>query len=381
MTALDWIIVVAVVLFAIYGYAHGFIVGALSLAGFALGAFVGTRVGPLLLPDGADSPYAPLFGLLGALLAGAVLAAGFEGLAVRLRGKVRLPALGAVDGAMGAVLSGAVALALAWLLGVIVLQTPASRDLRHFVQRSAILQQLNTVLPSAGVLNALARFDPFPTINGPGADVPPPRAAILRDADVRQAEGSVVRIIGTACGLGVEGSGWVAAPDVVVTNAHVVAGEDDTVVEVGGDAPGLPATPIWFDPHNDVAVLRVPGLNLKPLPLADQPHVGAPVGILGYPHNGPFRARPGRVGQTRRVLSEDAYGQGPTPRLMTSLRGIVQPGNSGGPLVDAKGRVETTVFAATTGSSRHGGFGVPNSIVRDALDQAHAPVDTGPCAR
>src|SRR5581483_1287999 len=155
----------------------------------------------------------------------------------------------------------------------------------------------------------------------------------------------VVRLLGTACGLGVEGSGWVAAPGVVVTNAHVVAGESDTTVQVGGAGANLPAQALVFDPHDDIAVLRVPGLSVPPLALASNPAAGTAVAILGYPEDGPFRAEPGRIGDTEDVNTQDAYGNGPVTRSITALRGLVRPGNSGGPLVDAQGRVDATVFA------------------------------------
>ena len=158
---------------------RGFIVGALSLAGFAAGAFLGTRLAPALLSGGSASPYAPMFGLLGALIGGAVLAGGLEGLGLRLRALVRLPGFGVFDGILGAALSVAVALGIVWIAGAVALQTPGARVLRKEIQRSAILQRLNDVLPPSGsVLNALARFDPFPDIAGPLADVP---AAERRD--------------------------------------------------------------------------------------------------------------------------------------------------------------------------------------------------------
>ena len=194
----------------------------------------------------------------------------------------------------------------------------------------------------------------------------------------------MIRIVGTACGLGIEGSGWVAAPGVVVTNAHVVAGEQDTRVEVGGDSPGLPALAIDFDPHDDIAVLRVPGLRAPALSLAPaNPPPGTAAAILGYPEDGPFNGEPGRVGETLNVDTEDAYGQGPVSRLVTELLGLVRPGNSGGPMVDASGHVDATVFAAVTSGSSGGGFAVPNSLVRDQLRLAEsrgASVSTGPCS-
>jgi S1-C subfamily serine protease len=230
-------------------------------------------------------------------------------------------------------------------------------------------------------LNALARFDPLPGIEGPSAGVPPPRAAIARDPQVRAAAPSVVRIRGTACGLGVEGSGWVASSGVVVTNAHVVAGQDDTHVEVGGDGPDLDAVPVVFDVRNDVAVLRVGGLGQPALELGpDEPEVGVQGAVLGYPENGPYDVRAARIGPTQTVISQDAYGRGPVSRLMTSFRGVVRSGNSGGPVVGGDGRVLTTVFAATTGSGPRGGYGVPNSVVRARLaDAGTREVDTGPC--
>jgi S1-C subfamily serine protease len=187
-----------------------------------------------------------------------------------------------------------------------------------------------------------------------------------------------VKVLGTACGLGVEGSGWVAGDGVVVTNAHVVAGQDDTRVLPGGAEPGLDAQAVAFDPRNDLAVLRVPGLDAPALPIANDPQAGTSAAILGFPLNGPYDVRAGRLGQTREVVTQDAYGQGPVRRTIVSLRGAVRSGNSGGPMVDGQGRVVTTVFAATTSGPR-GGYGVPNEVVREALGRAGGPVSTGPC--
>ncbi len=385
MTKVDWLIVAFTVLLAVYGYAQGFIVGALSLVGFGIGAFLGTRLAPLILPGGSHSQYAPLFGLLGALLAGAVLASGFEGIGARVRMFLRLPGLRTVDGLLGAALTASVALGIAWIVGAIALQSAGSPVLRRDIQRSAILQGLNELLPPSGpILHALARIDPLPSVHGPAADVPAPPRGIATAPRVTAAARSVVKVLGTACGLGIEGSGWVAGPHVVVTNAHVVAGESDTTVQIDGNQPGLDAAVIDFDPHDDVAVLRVPALHEPVLPLAANPPAGTPAAILGYPLDGGFDAEPGRVGQTETVSTEDAYGNGPVLRSITALRGRVRPGNSGGPMVDGAGRVVATVFAAITGSpSGEGGFAVPNKLVRERLAAArprtHA-VPTGPCA-
>jgi hypothetical protein len=381
MTALDWIIVAFTVLMALWGYSQGLVVGALSLAGFLGGAFLGARIGPLILTDGAHSPYAPLFALMGAFLIGGLLATGLEMLGFQLRRRLG-PTLGMVDGLGGAALIACAGLVLCWVAGAVALQTPGARDFRSAIQRSAILRALNDTLPPSGpLLNALARFDPFPQINGPGANVAPPNSKIARDPDVRAAGRSVVRVLGTACGLGIEGSGWISGGGVVVTNAHVVAGETDTTVQLQGTGPHLDAQPIWFDPRNDVALLRIPALARQPaLRLNVNASPGTSAAILGFPENGPFDIEPGRLGRTSTVRTDDAYGRGPVERRITSLRGRVRSGNSGGPMVDASGRVVTTIFAATVGSAQRSGFGVPATVVRDALRRASGVVGTGACA-
>ena len=379
MTGVDWIIVGLLLLLALFGWAQGFVTGALALIGFALGAWLGTRLAGVVLPDGSRSPYAPAIGLVGALIVGAGFAAGFEGLGVRLRSKLTLPGFGFVDGVLGALLTACVGLGVVWILGAVAVHS--NGDVRYEVQRSEILSRLNKALPPSGpLLNALARFDPFPKIDGPEANVAPPAKGIGRDPQVRAAAASVVKILGTACGLGVEGSGWVARDGVVVTNAHVVAGQTDTKVLLRGTGPQLDATAIAFDPRNDLAVLRVPGLKARPLPLADAPGPGRSAAILGFPENGPYDVRAGRLGATRTTVTSDAYGRGPVERRLTSLRGVVRSGNSGGPMVDGKGRVVATIFAATTSGPR-GGFGVPNSVTKKVLAGAREPVGTGPCAR
>ncbi len=384
MTTLDWLIVGFAVGLAGFGFRRGFIVGALSFAGFALGAFLGTRLGPLLLPQGSASPYAPAFGLIGALLAGAILATGLEGLGFRLlRRTLVVPGVGLLDGLFGAALGAALGLGIVWIVAAVAAQTPSAGRLRADIQRSVILGELNRLLPPSGpILNALARLDPLPQLAGPAPDVAPPLPRIGRAAGVRAASRGVVRVLGTACGLAIEGSGWVARPDEVVTNAHVVAGERDTTVELGGHPPALPAEAIAFDPSADIALLRVRALGeVRPLRVASEPASGTAGAILGYPENGPYEVRPGRIGRTQTVLTDNAYGAGPVRRLLTPLRGRVRPGNSGGPLVDGSGVVLTTVFAGTVGGGPAGGYGVANAtVVRILADAGSAAVSTGPCA-
>jgi S1-C subfamily serine protease len=378
MTALDWGIVAFSTALGIWGYRQGLIVGALTLAGFLVGALAGSRLGPLLLSGGSDSPYSPLFAALGALLVGALVAVTLEGLALGLRERlIRGRVLNALDGVGGAALIVAVALGLAWVFGAAALHTPGTTQLRADVQRSVILRSLNNVLPPSGpVLNALSRVDPAPSITGPTAPVARPDPAIVAATAVVAARRSVVRVLGTACGLGIEGSGWVAAPDLVVTNAHVVAGEDDTTVTTEAGA-SLDATAVHYDPGNDLAILRIDA-PIPPLQIASDPRRGTAGAVLGYPENGPYTATPARLGDTRTLLSEDSYGRGPFQRQITFLRGSVHSGNSGGPMVDSAGRVLATVFASTT-SAPAGGFAVPNDVVRLALGETSSPVDTGAC--
>src|ERR687898_758395 len=348
VTGLDWIIVGFTVLMAVWGFSQGLIAGALALAGFAGGAFLGSRLGPLVLEDGSQSPYAPLFALMGAVIVGGLLASGLEVLGFHLRHRLG-ERLGLVDGLGGSALVACLGLFLVWVGGSVALQAPA-------------------------------RFDPFPAIRGPSANVPAPDAGIARDPQVTAAARSVVRVLGTACGLGVQGSGWVAGEGLVVTNAHVVAGQEDTTVQLGGEGANVDTEAVWFDPANDLAILRAPGVAGAPaLSMKMTAEPGASAAVLGFPEDGPYDVQPARLGQTSTVISQDAYGRGPVRRTITSVRGLVRQGNSGGPVVDGRGRVVTTIFAAAT-SRRRTGYGVPDSLVRRALGRARGPVDTGPCA-
>ncbi len=381
VTGLDWLILVFVLSMGFWGYQQGLLVGVLSLAGFALGAFAGSRLGPALLADGSESPYAPAIALAGAFLIGGIAAISLEGVARALRARIlRRDRAVVVDAAGGALLLAALGLGLAWLFGAVALNTPGAKDLRQAVQRSAILRALNENFPPSGsLLNILNRIDPRVAINGPSPGVGPPDSRLARDPDVTGDEDSVVKVLGTACGLGVEGSGWVAAPGLVVTNAHVIAGEEDTTV-TPSDGGTLDATPVHFDSTNDLALLRVGSLDSPSLSLVPDPASGTPGAVLGYPENGPFTITPARLGPTATVLTQDAYGRGPVSRQLTALRGEIHSGNSGGPMVDGDGAVLTTVFAATT-EGKPSGYGVPNDVVRGALSDSSGEVDTGPCTR
>jgi S1-C subfamily serine protease len=362
----DWFVLGVVALAGIYGFARGLVRGALSLAGFALGAYVGARVAPTVLSEG--SPYAPLVALGGALLGGTLLSSLAEMLGMTLRTTLgAVPGLRTVDSVAGALLGAAGGLILAWAVGAALLYLPGQRELRRAVQESAILSRINEEFPPERLLETLERVDPLGVLVGPPATVPPPSAGVARDPDVARAAQSVVRITGLACGLGVEGSGWIARRGLVLTNAHVVAGIGRPRVDRGEGTDGLSSEVVAFDAKNDIAVLRVATLRGRPLPVAD-PERGAPVALVGYPGNGPLTRIPGRLGGTSAFISRDAYGEGPVTRTVTAIRGAVRPGLSGGPGIDARGRVRTTVFARRPGA--RGGYGIPPDLVRTALADA-----------
>jgi S1-C subfamily serine protease len=381
VTVLDWAIIAFTLALALWGYRQGLIVGALTLVGFGVGAFLGSRLGPIVLSQGADSPYAPLCGAIGALLVGALAAVMLEGAALALRRRlIRRPLLHRADGAGGAALIGAVALGLAWIFGAVALHAPGTTELRADVQNSVILSELDQVLPpSGGVLNVLDRVDPAPSITGPATPRESPNSKIAEDPDVEAAGSSVVRVLSTACGLGIEGSGWAVRPDLIVTNAHVVAGATDTTVTTQ-DGVELDATAVYYEPQNDLALLRV-AANLPTLKVAEGNSEGEEAAVLGYPENGPYTVTPARVGETRSTVSEDSYGRGPVERTITALGGDVRSGNSGGPLLNSKGEAVGVVFAATT-SGPKGGFAVPVAEVTEAIHHVSAgEVSTRACTR
>lgn len=376
MSTADWVVIAVVAIAGLYGISAGFLRGAFSLAGFAVGAYFGARLAPAILSDG--SPYIPVVALGGAILLGTLM----RGVAGLLAGALRtslgvIPGMRLLDRFAGLVLGLVAGVFLCWAVGAVLLYVPGETELRRSVQRSTILSEINEVFPPERLLEELERVDPIGVFLGPPAIVPPPDRGIARDPDVRRASRSVVRVTGIACGLGVEGSGWVVARALVVTNAHVIAGIDRPRVDTASGR-AFASTVVAFDVTNDVAVLRVPGLGAQALPLA-VPERGTAVALVGYPRNGPLTRIPGRLGGTADVLSRDAYGRGPITRQVTAIRGAVEPGSSGGPGIDAQGRVRTTVFARRPRET--GGYGIPADVVRRTLAQVGTrPVAATDCA-
>jgi S1-C subfamily serine protease len=204
-------------------------------------------------------------------------------------------------------------------------------------------------------------------------DVKPGDRRMIRDPDVTRAGSSVLKVRGTnRCGRGIEGSGFVFGQDRLMTNAHVVAGVDDPQVIVGDDT--LDAKVVFYDHNLDVAVLEFDSGSIPPLPFTavDAPaEPKDPIAVLGYPQDGPFDNEGGRVRAKQTLRSPDIYGDGAVIREVYSIRGLVRPGNSGGPIVDSAGEVVGVVFAASV-TDDDTGYALTADQVRAAADDGSA---------
>ena len=379
MATVDWIALAVVALSAFGGWRRGLIASALSLGGLVAGAYAGSRLAPHLLAGGSSSRWTPFLTLVGALAGAALLQtlAAFAG--SFLRSGLKLTPLRLLDSAGGVLLGAATGLVLVWVLGATALLLPGQTALRREAQRSEILRTINAHVSPRRLLHVLASIDPIQAITGPPPPSAPPSAAIAADPEVQHAGDSVVRVLGTACGLGVEGSGWFITRQLVATAAHVVAGEHDTHVAIPNVPGSFPVTVVAFDPTNDLAILQVRASPTFPLPLRarSEAQPGRAVAIVGYPDGGPLTATPGRVGDTAAVLTRDTYGH-VVSRSVTVVAGRVRHGDSGGPAVDTAGYVQTMIFAARIGEPV--GYGVPIQLVARAARSAQGPVSTRGCA-
>jgi S1-C subfamily serine protease len=374
VNVIDVLLLLGVAAFSILGAHRGLAAQALSLGGLALGAVLGSIVAPYLLSD--NSPWIPVAGLMGAIVGAFVLGAvaGLLGAPVRLFISTH-PPLATLDRVGGIALGALIALGIAWLIGVLALHQPAL-GLRGEVRASAILPRLLSAVPPDRVLQALNRFDPLPLLPALQGTLPPPDPSVLESPGALAASDSVVKLQGTACGVGTQGSGWVVRPGLVATNAHVIAGHEGTRL-FAPNGQSLSAQPVYVDSDNDIALLRVRGLEAARLATRARTGESIPVALLGYPRNGPLTAVAGTAGRPRTVLSPDAYGRGTGPRVVVPLRGGVQPGDSGGPVVDRRGRVVAMIFGGTRDGD--GGYAVPVDLVLRAAQEQLRPVPSGPC--
>ncbi|MFN2589167.1 MAG: MarP family serine protease [Actinomycetota bacterium] len=388
MNLLDLLIIGLLVLAAVNGFRRG---AGLQLAtyvgllgGLALGALLAPRVARL-----ADTPFSQAALALVVLLLLAALGDGLGWLVgTRIWTLARRSALGTVDSAAGSLLAVVASLLAVWFVGINLVSGPfpaVSREIRG----SAVMRTMTDVLPRppsllAEVRRFLNRFD-FPEVF---ADLPPPPAGPVKEpsnaaiaAAVDQAERSTVKIVGRACGAIQEGSGFVVAARYVVTNAHVVAGVRDPVVQEQ-NGPSLRAITVLFDPDLDVAVLRVegdpgPALHLVP---TDQ-NRGDQGAVLGYPGGGNLTAGAAAIRREIDAVGRDIYGQSTVQRDVYELQATVRPGNSGGPFVDLNGDAAGVVFAAST-TDPNVGYALTSSEVIPDVDKAEGrtkPTSTGDC--
>jgi S1-C subfamily serine protease len=387
---LDWVLVVIVVLYAVSGYWQGFVTGAFATFGLLLGGLLGVWLAPTALGDATPSILVSLAAVFIVILCASLGQAVFQLVGARIRDRITWQPVRAIDAIGGAALSGAAALLVAWALGV-ALSGSGLRGITPLVRDSKVLAEVNSLLPaSAGsklsAFNDVVGTTFFPRYLEPFAPerivaVPPGPKRLLTDPDVSRAAAGVVRIRSTnSCGQGVEGSGFVYAPDRVMTNAHVVAGVSDPLVEVNDSS--VQAKVVYYNPDVDIAVLSVPTGSVRPLHFATAASSGDGVAILGFPQNGPYNVQVGRVRADQRLRSPDIYGDGTVIRDVLSLRGLIRPGNSGGPVIDSAGRVVGVVFAASV-TSGDTGYALSAAQVGQAAASgriASRPVSTEGCA-
>ena len=389
---LDVMLALAVVVYALSGYRQGFVVGSASTLGLLAGGFFGIQVTPLLLDGYSPSPAVTVAALvivialgLGGQAAGAFIGA-------QIRSRVMWQPARALDALGGAALSVVAMLLIAWVLGVAVSGARLT-GLNKEVRASVILGAVDSTLPGGAdrlleTFSALVDSAAFPRYLEPFAaperiqSVEPPSAGIAQRRQVVAAADSVVKVLGSAtdCDRTVEGSGFVYAPGRVMTNAHVVAGVSEPVVQVGDD--DLAAEVVYYDPDVDVAVLSVPELQAPALQFDDQAESGDNVAVLGYPENGPYDVQPARVRDEQLLRSPNIYGEDTVMRDTYSIFGLVRQGNSGGPLVNRRGVVIGVIFAASVTDADTGYALTSGQVERaaDAGDSLLDPVGTGSCA-
>jgi S1-C subfamily serine protease len=356
---LDLILIVLLIAFGVAGYRQGFIIGVLSFAGFIGGGAIGALFGPhIARAITVNSAWQAIVAILVVFLAAMIgqLLASAVGVAMRSRLTWRPATL--VDAVGGAVVSVISVLLIAWLIGSAVAYAPFPAISRQ-VNNSAVLRTVDRLMPAeASVMfsdfRSLLESGPYAQVFGAlGAEgalaVGPPNPGVVDAAGVEAAAPSIVKVEGTApsCQERIEGSGFVYAPNHVLTNAHVVAGVTEGPVVTTSQGQ-LNARVVLYDPQRDLAVLYVPGLNAGALRFAPQARSGSNAVVAGYPEDGPFNTVAARIGGIEEATSPDIYQTAQVTRQIYSIRAVVKPGNSGGPLLTLAGEVYGVVFAAAT---------------------------------
>lgn len=387
MNLVDVVVVIVVVLAAFQGLRLGAVVQVLSFGGFLGGLYLGALLASVTVrwvhSQSARTTVA-LITMLGV--------AAFCGLVGRILGsmvfaRVHRGMLGPVDSALGVVVAVVASLLVAWLLASTLVNS-SWLSLNSTIDRSRIIRSLDSALPAPpSVFSRVQSFlsaEGFPPVFAQLAPASAGPVSLPGDAQLQEAVNragtSTVKVIGEGCGQIQEGSGFVVGPDLVVTNAHVVAGIRHPMVEVGSTLS--PTTVLLFDPNFDLAVMRVPGVAEPGLALdPDRVSRGVKAAVLGYPGGGPFRVDPAGVMAEFQAEGRDIYGQGLTLRDVYEIQAVVRPGNSGGPLVQPDGQVVGVVFSRST-TNGDIGYALASPGVLSRVDRARsrtAAVGTGTC--
>jgi S1-C subfamily serine protease len=392
VSLVDVVLIALALLFALSGFRQGLLVSSTSIVGFLGGAVLGAQLsGPVA--DRIDgSSVTRVFAALVVVLAGALLGQIVAGAAGRaLRSRVTWEPAKMVDSVAGAVLSSAAVLLVAWMVASPLASSPFP-PVASQVRQSALVQAVDHAVPDGvrAVYDSLRQaidrrglpdvLDPLTPTQV--RDVPAPDQALLNSPVVAKVQGSVVKVSGIApsCSRQIDGSGFVYAPERVMTNAHVLAGVTDPVVHAEGR--DYDATPVYIDEEVDIAVLAVPGLPEVPLTFAPQPaNSGADAIIMGYPGGGPFYVGPARVRDRGEISGPDFRNTHTVVRDVYALYGIVRAGNSGGPLFATDGTVLGVVFASAIDDPNTGYALTAQQVAAAARagSAALAGVGTGPC--
>lgn len=393
MNGVDVLVLIVLAVYTLAGYRTGLVSGALSIGGFVAGAVLGAKFAPTLsasLTTGAARyPLA-----LAVLALGAVLGQ-FVGawLAVRLRTRLTWTPVRAADSALGAVLSGLGVLFVVWMVALPLASSPVPALSRE-VRESRVVHAVDAAVPDRvrsaySTVRALAGRNGFPEVLGSLQpthifDVAPPDSSAMTSSVLARARASIVKVRATGgCGQGSEGSGFVYAAGRVMTNAHVVAGMKAVSVQAGNAR--VAARVVLFDSARDVAVLAVPPTVAAPLAFTSKPASSTSSAVVaGYPEDGPFAAAPARVRDREHITGYTIYGRSGGARItreIYSIRGTVRPGNSGGPLLGATGKVLGVVFARALDSSNTGFALTAAEVSADVRTgrSASVPVSTGAC--
>ena len=356
------------------------------LLGLALGAWAAARVG-FLVPDGSSSVRRLLVAVVVFFLVAAACHTLGNVLGMRVRSLLAGRWTGRVDAVGGAVVATAVAAIALWFIALTLSNVPFSPFARA-VNGSEVLQAIDRYAPrppaALAQLRGLLARSPFPdafaNLRPPVVSGPPPKLAASRG--VKRAAAATVQVRSRGCGGLLFGTGFPVRQDLVITNAHVVAGAGrHEVMTPGGARVG--ATVVYFDPDHDLALLATPGLGLRPLTLAGAARSGQEAAVIGYPGGGPQDIIGARVVLRTRPQAPDIYYRDQNVRRdIYVLQARVRKGDSGGPVVDLAGHPLGVVFAAST-LERNEGYALTNAEVRRALDREggdRRPVSVGRCA-